>query len=100
MRQHAQILKETLPRAGQKRNTSVSKKPPTALKPPVEGVSLVKRSKHLLDLLEILVGILVSHVGGTDVQLKVWSKVLKIVVIWKFCRQVKIEQKPKLTMDQ
>lgn len=26
-------------------------------------------------------------------QLKVWSEVLKIVIIWEFCRQVKIEQK-------
>lgn len=91
MRQHAQILKEALPRASQERNTSVSKMPPTAAKPPVEGGSLAKRNKHLLDLLKILIGILVSHVRGTDVELKVWSKVLKIVIIWKFCRQFKKE---------
>jgi len=91
MRQHAQILKEALPRGSQERNTSVSKTPTHAVKPPAEGVSLAKRSKRLLDLLEILVGILVSHVGGTDVELKVWPKVLKIVIIWKFCRQIKKE---------
>lgn len=26
-------------------------------------------------------------------QLKVWSEVLKIVIIWELCRQVTIEQK-------
>lgn len=57
MRQHAQILKETLPRASQERNTFVSRK-----LPPVKGVSLVKKGKHSLDLLEILIGILVGHV--------------------------------------
>lgn len=87
MRQHAQVLKEALPRASQEGNIPISTMPPPAAKHPAEGVSLAKRSKHLLDLLEILVGILVSHVGGTDVKLEVWSKVLKIVIIWKFCRQ-------------
>lgn len=38
----------------------------------------------LLDLLQVVVGVLVGHVGGTDVQLEVWPKVLKVVVVWEF----------------
>lgn len=40
---------------------------------------------HSLDLLQVVVGVLIGHVGGTDVQLEVWSKVLEVVIVWKFC---------------
>lgn len=39
----------------------------------------------LLDLLQVVVGVLIGHVGGADVQLEVWPKVLKVVVVWKLC---------------
>lgn len=34
-----------------------------------------------LDLVEVLRGVLVSHVGGADVELEVRPKVLKVVVV-------------------
>lgn len=37
----------------------------------------------LLNLLQVVIGVLVGHVGGADVQLEVWSKVLKVVVVWE-----------------
>lgn len=43
------------------------------------------RIVHSLDLLQIVIGVLIGHVGRTDVQLEVWSKVLKVIVVWKFC---------------
>ena len=41
--------------------------------------------KDSLDLLQIVVCVLVGHIGGADVQLEVWPKVLKVVVVWEFC---------------
>lgn len=41
---------------------------------------------HSLDLLQVVVGVLIGHVGGTDVQLEVWPKVLKVVIVWEFCK--------------
>lgn len=41
---------------------------------------------HSLDLLQVVVGVLIGHVGGADVQLEVWSEVLKVVVVWELCR--------------
>ena len=41
---------------------------------------------YILDLVEVFLGVLVGHVGGTDVELEVWAIVLKIVVVGKFCR--------------
>lgn len=41
---------------------------------------------HSLDLLQVVVGVLIGHVGGADVQLEVGSKVLKVVVVWELCR--------------
>ena len=37
------------------------------------------------DLVEIVGGVLVGHVGGCDVQLEVRSVVLKVVVVREFC---------------
>lgn len=40
---------------------------------------------HSLDLLQVVVGVLIGHVGGADVQLEVWSEVLKVIVVWELC---------------
>ena len=37
---------------------------------------------HTLDLVEVLWCVLVAHVCWTDVQFEVWTKILKIVVVW------------------
>ena len=36
-----------------------------------------------LDLVEVVESVLVGHVGGTDVQLEVRTKVLKVVIVWQ-----------------
>ena len=38
-----------------------------------------------LDLLQVVIGILIGHVGGADVQLEIWSKVLKVVIVRELC---------------
>ena len=38
-----------------------------------------------LNLLQILGGILIGHVGRTNVELKIGAKILKVVIIGKFC---------------
>lgn len=38
---------------------------------------------YSLDLLQILISVLVSHIGRTDVKFEVWSKVFKVVIVWK-----------------
>ena len=38
-----------------------------------------------LNLLQVLRGILVGHVGRTDVKFKIRAKILKVVIIGKFC---------------
>ena len=43
---------------------------------------------HPLDLVEVLWGVLVGHVGWTDVQLEVWAKVLKVVIVRQLCVSV------------
>lgn len=35
------------------------------------------------DLIEIFTSILIGHVCGTDVELEVWSEILKVVIIWQ-----------------
>ena len=42
---------------------------------------------YIFDLVEVFLGVLVGHVGGTDVELEVWAIVLKIVVVGKFYRR-------------
>ena len=37
--------------------------------------------KSLLNLVEVLLGVLVAHVWGRDVQFKVWSEILEVVVV-------------------
>jgi len=39
----------------------------------------------LLDFLQVLVGVLVSHVGRTDVQLEVRTVILEVVVVRQLC---------------
>lgn len=34
-----------------------------------------------LYFLQVVIGVLVGHVGGADVQLEVWSKVLEVVIV-------------------
>lgn len=41
-------------------------------------------SQDSLDFLQVVVGVLIGHVRRADVQLEVGSKVLKVVVVWKF----------------
>lgn len=48
--------------------------------------SALRRFLNSLDFLQVVVGVLVGHVGGADVQLEVGPKVLKVVVVWKFWR--------------
>ena len=36
---------------------------------------------HSLDLVHVLAGVLVAHVGGGDVQLEVGAEVLEVVVV-------------------
>lgn len=43
-----------------------------------------------LDLLQVVVGVLVGHVGGTDVQFEVWPKVLKVIIVWKLCGETRM----------
>lgn len=38
---------------------------------------------YSLDLLQVLIRVLVSHIGRTDVKFEIWSKVFKVVVVWK-----------------
>lgn len=38
-------------------------------------------SKHILDLVHVLLCVLVGHVGGADVQLEIRAEVLKVVVV-------------------
>lgn len=38
-----------------------------------------------LDLLQVVVGVLVGHVRGADVQFEVRPKVLKVIIVWKLC---------------
>ena len=38
-------------------------------------------SRDSLDLVHVLAGVLVAHVGGGDVQLEVGAKVLEVVVV-------------------
>lgn len=61
----------------------------------LKGVQIMLQSKEnclriLLDLFQIVSSVLVSHVGGTDVELEVWSKVLKVVIVWKFYTNIEI----------
>lgn len=59
----------------------------TAPKDPTKEVKLFNDvSLNSLDFLQVVVGVLVGHVRGADVQLEVGSKVLKVVVVRKFWR--------------
>ena len=53
---------------------------------------------HSLDLLQVLVSVLVGHVGRADVKLEIRSKVFKVVVVGQLCgqreRTVKIKTRP------
>lgn len=79
VREHAQVLEEPLPRASQGRDT-LSPGATQGHQPPWKGRS----HQDSLDFLQVFVGVLVGHVGGADVELEVWPKVLKVVVVWKF----------------
>lgn len=57
--------------------------------PSTPSITLKKQSAqgrflNSLDFLQVVVGVLVGHVGGADVQLEVRPKILKVVVVWKF----------------
>ena len=39
------------------------------------------RGQYSLDLVHVLAGVLVAHVGGGDVQLEVGAEVLEVVVV-------------------
>ena len=41
--------------------------------------------RHSLDFLHVLCGVLVGHVGGTDVKLEVGPVVLKVVIVGQLC---------------
>lgn len=38
---------------------------------------------YSLDLLQVFIGILVGHIGRTDVKFEIWSKVFKVVIVRK-----------------
>lgn len=80
MREHPQVLEESLPAASQGRTLCHPGPPPRP--PPLPG--RVISPPHSLDFLQVFVGVLVGHVGGADVELEVWPKVLEVVVVWKF----------------
>lgn len=45
---------------------------------------VIKQLNFLLYLFHILRSILVSHVGRANMQLEVWPKILKVIIIWQF----------------
>lgn len=38
---------------------------------------------YSLDLLQVFIGILVGHIGRTDVKFEIWPKVFEVVVVRK-----------------
>lgn len=38
---------------------------------------------NILDLLQVVICVLVGHVGWTDVKFEVWAEVLKVVIVWE-----------------
>lgn len=38
---------------------------------------------YSLDLFQVLISVLVSHIGRTDVKFEIWSEVFKVVVVRK-----------------
>lgn len=81
MGQHSQVLKQSLSMANGIEGgwVLVRDKPQ-----PQPGCS-IKRCLGIysLDLLQVLIGVLVRHIGRTDVKFEIWPKVFKVVVVWK-----------------
>jgi len=46
-----------------------------------------------LNFIEIFTSILICHISRTDVKLEIWSKVLKVIVVWEFCNKKKNQTK-------
>lgn len=47
-----------------------------------------------LDFLQVVIGVLIGHVGWADVQFEVRPKVLKLVVVWELCGVERTSQRP------
>ena len=85
MGKHSQIFKQSLSRKKKmlQNNSSSS----TSHKDKYLNVTGNVRKNYimfLLDFFQVVSSVLICHVGGTDVKLEVWAKVLKVVIVWKF----------------
>lgn len=79
MGQHSQVLKQSLSMTNGREGGWAPVRDKSELRSSIKGCLQI----YSLDLLQVLICILVSHIGRIDVKFKIWSKVFKIVIVWK-----------------